>query len=193
EEKFPVDSEAKSRLPSDLRNRLKVAGGRFYQGPDPSEPRVGDVRIEFRVTRPMTVSVIAKQVGDTFEPYPTQAGKGIELIKSGTHSAEAMFAAEMEANRGLTWGLRLVGFLLMAVGIFLVVRPLAVVMDVLPFLGDLTSLALGIMATLIALGLSLVTIAIAWVFYRPLVAVGLLAVGGGLFALLIYWRRKRRV
>jgi Transmembrane protein 43 len=79
-------------------------------------------------------------------------------------------AAEKESEV-LTWVLRAAGFVLMAGGIFLVFKPLAVIADVLPFFGDLLSLGIVLFALLVALPLSLITIALGWVFYRPLVGI----------------------
>ncbi len=54
--------------------------------------------------------------------------------------------------------------------------------DVLPFLGDLVGMGTAVVALALALPLSLATIAIAWVVYRPLVGIGLIVVGvGGFF------------
>ncbi len=79
EEPVPVDAAAVDRLPETLRGRFKVAEGRFYQGKDPHEPEIGDVRIEFKVVKPTTVSLVAQQANNTFEPYHAQAGDAIEL------------------------------------------------------------------------------------------------------------------
>ncbi len=155
----------------------RVSGGVLYRGKDPGHPALGDVRIRFWVLRPTTVSVLVRQTGASFTPYQTRAGGEIDRLEMGAHSAEQMFATAQRENATLTWVLRLVGFLLLAVGIFLILRPLAVVADVLPFLGGFVTLATGLFALAVALPLALVTIALGWVFYRPLVGVSLLAVG----------------
>jgi hypothetical protein len=101
---------------------------------------------------------------------------------------------EVAQREGMThaWVMRLIGFLLLAVGVFLVLRPLAVLADVIPFAGWMVTVATALFAAAVALGLSLVTIAFGWLFYRPLLGGGLLAVGllgiGGLYLLA---RRKR--
>ncbi len=72
----------------------------------------------------------------------------------------------------------------------MLVRPLRVVADVLPFFGNLVGMASGLIMFLVAGVVSTVTIAIAWLFYRPLLGIGLLVVAGGLVALIV--RAKRR-
>jgi hypothetical protein len=166
-----------SKLSPSLRDQLKAHDGLYYQSNDPAHPDVGDVRIELTVVRPKTVSVMAQQVGSTFEAYhPKSAKHPLELLVLGTKSADEMIAAEKTTNTILTWVLRLVGFVLMALGIYLVLKPLVVLADVLPLLGNLLSMGVGLFACAIALVLSLVTIAVGWLFYRPLLG-GALLVG----------------
>jgi len=83
-----------------------------------------------------------------------------------------------DENTTLTWILRLVGFGVMAFGIYLIFKPIVVFADVIPFLGSLVSVAVAIGAGLAALCLSLITIAIGWVFYRPLIGIAILVVAG---------------
>ena len=48
-----------------------------------------------------------------------------------------MFAAARSSSSMLTWILRVVGFFMMFIGLSMVLRPLSVLADVLPFLGSL--------------------------------------------------------
>jgi hypothetical protein len=133
-------------------------------------------------------------VKNTLEPYKTQAGgeQGtIYRLEPGQVSATEMFAHE-EENTVLTWALRGLGLLLMAVGLSPVFRPVATVADVVPFLGNLLSAGAGVFAGVIALVLSRVTIAIGWLYHRPLLGVGLLAVAAALLVGLFLLGRSRR-
>ena len=95
-----------------------------------------------------------------------------------------MFTAAEAANATMTWILRLVGFIGMAIGFCMVFKPMEVVADVVPFIGNIVGLGFTIAAFGIAGAISLVTIAIAWLFYRPLIGIPLLLLGVGLFAFL---------
>lgn len=193
EQPLPLTSSAETAPKPDAAVKdYKVGPNEFYKGADPARPQVGDVRVNFREVRPGPVSVIARQVKNTFEPYHAKAGDNIEMLKPGTHSATEMFEAAQSENRQLTWILRLVGFVLMAVGIALVFRPLTVVADVIPFVGDLLGFGVAIFAAVIAFGLSLVTIALGWVFYRPVLGIGLLVVAALVVGGVIFLARKRR-
>ena len=177
-ESLPVGSD--SPLPEQLEGKAKLYDGGFYIGADPASPQVSDTRIKFKVTKPTEVSVIAKQVDSTFEPYATKAGGTIELLQTGVHTANAMIQKAQENNKILTWILRLFGFILMLFGLNMILRPLSVIADVLPILGDIVGAGTGIVSFLLASILSLITIAIAWVVYRPLLGIILLVVAYGL-------------
>jgi hypothetical protein len=100
-----------------------------------------------------------------------------------------MFEDARDANAMLTWLVRLGGFLLMFFGISMVLKPLSVLADVLPILGNIVEMGNGLVAGVIALVCSLVTIAIAWIFYRPVLAIFLLVLAaGGIFLL---WKKRQ--
>ena len=174
-----------------VKKNWKVSGETFYRGADPGNPAIGDQRIVFSQIAPTDVSLYAQQTGVTFRPFQTKAGGTLQRIEVGQHSAQVMLQHAESDNNVMTWILRLVGFFIMALGIYLVFAPLVVVADVLPFLGNILSVGVGLFAGLTAAGLSFVTIAIAWIFYRPLLAIGLLAGAAVLFGTLIYLRRSR--
>ena len=171
----------KGRLPAAVRDRADVGGGAVYIGANPAAPKVGDARVEILAVPPTEVSLIAKQVKNTFEPYDTGGGSSLFELQTGVHSAKEMFKAARKANVMQTWALRLAGFVIMGIGIAMVFNPLAVVADVLPFLGDLLRLGVAVFAFVVALALSMVTVAVAWFYFRPLYSVLLIVVAVALF------------
>jgi hypothetical protein len=177
-ESLPVGRDA-SR-PAEQKDRATLHDAGFYIGSNPTAPQIGDVRVKFRVARPTEVSVIGKQVGSTFEPYRTRAGGDIELLQTGVYTAEAMFREAQASNKSLTWILRLVGFIVMFVGLTLMLKPLSVLADVLPILGGIVGAGTGLISFLVAGLLSLITVAMAWIVYRPLLGLALIVVAVGL-------------
>jgi len=155
-----------------------TVGGALYLGEDPASPQVGDLKITFQQAEPGPVSVIAGQVGTTLEPFSIGKMGTIELLKIGTVSAATMFQQEQEGNAMLTWILRLVGFLMMLFGLLMVTNVVSVVASVIPFLGTIVGAGFGLMAFAVALPLTLTTIALAWIAYRPLIGIPLLVLAG---------------
>lgn len=153
---------------------------------------VGDVRVSFAVTRPTEVSLYGKQYGDTIEPYQTKAGDALFELRMGEMSGQEMIRQAESENTTMTWVLRLVGFVLMAVGIALVFGPLVAVADVIPFVGNLLGTGVAIFAVLIALPLTLLTIGLCWVAVRPMVGVPLVIAAALLIGGAVYLSRGRK-
>lgn len=152
-----------------------------------TEPAIGDLRISWYAVVPHEVSIVARQTGKTFSAYPV-GSESILLIADSVQSAEAMFQSAQSANSAMTWFLRIAGLVMMYVGLSCVLRPLSVLMDVIPFLGDLIGAGISLISFLIALPCTLVTIAVAWIYYRPLLGIGLLVVAA---ALIVFLFRKK--
>ena len=137
------------------------------------------------------ISVIGRQVGSTFSPYQTQAGDALLMVDNGTVPADKMFADAVSANTVVTWILRIAGILLLAIGFALLMAPLGVLADVIPFVGSLVRMGTGLIAFLLAILVGTVTIAVAWFWYRPLLAIGILVVGALIAAAITYVGRSR--
>ena len=153
------------------------------------EPQIGDVRVWFTATPVTTVSLLSQQTGETFQPFETHYGTTIHTLKNGTYSADEMIAQAEAANRALTWVLRAVGTFAMFLGLVLILRPLAVIADVLPIAGSLVGFGSAIVAGLLTIAGSMTVIGVAWVFYRPVLGVSLLVVAGG--ALFLLFKRGK--
>lgn len=172
--------DASQTLPDNLWGRARWEGNTLYIGRNPQAPEIGDTRVDFQVVKPQTVSVIAKQYQGHLEPYQTSVGRSLEMLQAGVKSSEAMFQQAHAENKVLTWILRFVGALCFFIGISMILKPLSVVLDVLPFLGNVAEAGTGLVAFVLALALTLITVAIAWFYYRPLLAVILIVVAVGL-------------
>jgi Transmembrane protein 43 len=182
-----LQAPAPAELPAEIAGKkLHKDGSGFYLGADPATPAIGDMRVSHEAAPPGTVSVIAVQKGNTFEPFTAKAGGTIEMLSTGTVTAEAMFAEAHASNRILTWALRFLGVVLMFIGFSLLFRPLSVLADVVPFIGNIVGVGTGFVAFLLSVPLSILTISVAWVVYRPLIGVPLAIVAVVGFVFLIY-------
>jgi hypothetical protein len=188
-EPLPVTRAEFDALPDSLKSRFKLEGSLLYDGADPQSPAVGDTKVEFAIVPSQSVSLLAEQKGDSFGPYQTQAGNSIERLELGNIPADQMFAHAEAENKVLTWILRLVGFILMTVGIMIVLGPLKVFADVLPFIGSIVGMGTGFFALGVSIVLSPIVIGVAWLAYRPILGAGCLA--GSLALLFVVTRLGR--
>ena len=91
-----------------------------------------------------------------------------------------MFKHGQDENRVMTWILRALGLLMMFIGFRVAMSLLEVIADVVPFIGNIIGAGASLIALVCTLTLAPVIIAVAWLFYRPLVAIIALAVGAAL-------------
>lgn len=150
-----------------------ISGGRIYLGANTASPQIGDQRIGYELAPLGPISVIGLQQGEGFSRYQTQAGDALLMVDRGTVPAADMFAAAESANTVITWILRAAGLLLLAMGFALIMGPVGVLLDVLPFLGSIARMGTGLVAFVLAILVGGVVIAFAWFWYRPLLAVGI--------------------
>ncbi|HHJ20251.1 MAG TPA: hypothetical protein ENJ84_10590 [Gammaproteobacteria bacterium] len=183
-EKFPLTD--KNKLKKKIAGKSRIEDGQLYLG-SKAHNEVGDLRVQMQVVYPTDVSIISAQAGNSFKPYQTKVGKNISMLSMGIKPATDMFASAEAANQTLTWMLRGVGLLVMFFGLKLMVKIFSVLADVVPLFGNIIGGGTSIIAFLVALVLSLITISVAWMFYRPLLSGGLLAV-----SLLVFWLIQSR-
>ena len=172
-EPYPLP-DVPAELASDTAN---IVEGVFHTH-DANGPQIGDERVSFSLAKPGDVSVMAVQTGNTFEAFQAKNGKTRFLLCEGLLSADEVIAVEEQKAKFLRWALRIGGFILMTLGFSLVFKPLSVLADVIPFLGNLVGAASGIIAAMLAAGISLIIIAISWITFRPLIAVPILLIAG---------------
>ncbi len=183
---------APGALPAAMPDRyVHAQGSTLYLGKDPNAPEVGDIRVSFTQIPPADVSIIAQVIGDTFEEFTASNGYTFSRLEMGTVSTEKMFAGAESDNAMMAWVLRVVGALVVIGGLGAVLRPLSVIADVLPILGDIVGAGTGLVAFLIGLAWSLLVIAVAWLRFRPVLAGSLLA-GALVLVGLVYVKGHRR-
>lgn len=171
--------------------RVTVAENRIYLGFNSTNPAIGDYRVSYRVAPLGVASVIGEQQNGGFVPYQTMAGDQLLMVDDGAVPADKMFADAQSANTVITWVLRVVGLVFLAVGFSMLMAPLGVLADVIPPLGSLTRMGTGLVGILLAVVVGFVTIAIAWFWYRPVLSLIIIGIGAAIAAALWFFGRGR--
>lgn len=176
-------------LPSGLDPSYARFSDGFYrassEGASLGSPKVGDIKVTFEVTPVCAISLAGAKVGSTITGYQTKSGE-VLLQRNGNLTKEELFTAARRDNTKITWLIRLAGLLMFFFGLKLLVGPLEVLADIIPFIGNIFEKITGFIAFLIALVLTLITVGIAWVVVRPLIGIPLLVAA----VLLIVWIKK---
>ena len=154
------------------------AGNILYYGRVPGSPEVGDVRVTFEKVVPAKVTVMAVVDGDSFKPFKAKNGKRFQTLVMGKKSGDEIIEAEKEANSALLWILRIVGILMVIGGLKGIFGFIETILKVVPFIAGIFGWGVGIVCTVIGVVWSLIVIAIAWLFYRPLLGISLLVLAG---------------
>lgn len=191
-EPLPYPQELLAALPAALQGRARLSADGLYLGQNPDQPQIGDLRIRFSAIKPQTVSVIAQQSGNQLIGWTARTGEVFERLAMGQQSSDQMLASAEKDVKVRTWLLRLAGFVLMFIGLSMVFKPLSVLADVVPFIGNLAEFGLGLVAGLVAISLSATTIAVAWLFYRPLISIPLLLLAIGAVVLVVTKMRSKQ-
>ena len=122
--------------------------------------------------------------------------KKIKILKNfaknltdGSVSADSMFESEHKSNKMMAWVLRLLGILLIYLGFKNIFDILVTLLKVLPFLSNIANMGVNLVCGVLAFVIGLVVIAIAWIVYRPVLGIILLAAAG---ALIFFLAKKNK-
>ncbi|MBR6202075.1 MAG: TMEM43 family protein [Bacteroidaceae bacterium] len=166
-------------------------GNVLYYGRTANAPEIGDVRITFEKVVPAKVTVVSQVEGNTFKPYTASNKKKFQTLRMGKKSIDEIFEEENEANSMWTWVLRIVGILLVISGFKGLFGFLETVLKVVPFLSSIFAFGVGIICTIVGIVYSLIVIALAWIFYRPVLGIIILLVAGFLIWVFAFNGKKK--
>ena len=157
---------------------IHQASNVLYFGRVPGSPEVGDVRITFEKVVPAKVTVMAVVDGDTFKPFKAKNGKRFQTLVMGKKTGDEIIEDAQDANSMWTWALRILGVLMVIGGLKGIFGFVETILKVVPFIAGIFGWGIGLVCSIIGIAWSLIVIAIAWLFYRPLLGISLLVLAG---------------
>ena len=190
DEDLPIDIQISEQQKAEWEKKLQLAtktsaenihisDNEVYFGADPSSPAIGDVRVTVTYTPPgVDISLMAQVQDNTFTEFTAKNGIGFWSVENGVVSAAQMFENKVASNLMMTWILRALGMILILIGLKMMFSLLPALLNVLPFLGRIVSAGVGLVCIVFGLVWSFLIIGIAWLFYRPLIAIIFLLIAG---------------
>ena len=157
---------------------VHIANNILYFGRVPGSPEVGDVRVTFEKVVPAKVTVMAVVDGDTFKPFKAKNGKRFERLVMGKKSGDEIIEDAKTENNIMLWIFRIVGIMMVIGGLKGIFGFIEMILKVVPFIAGIFGWGVGIVCTVIGVAWSLIIIALAWLFYRPLLGIALLLLAG---------------
>jgi hypothetical protein len=170
---------------------VKADGTTIYVSQNRQNPAIGDLRISFSREDISEASFVGAQKGTDIAGYKASNGRELFLSAAGNVEAPQMFEAAQSENALITWLIRGGGLLGMFIGFVMMLSILSIIADVIPFIGSIVGFGTSVIAAILTLILGPLVIAIAWIAYRPVLAIAIAAIGILLAAGLIYLRRNR--
>ena len=157
---------------------IHQASNVLYFGRVPGSPEVGDVRVTFEKVVPAKVTVMAVVDGDSFKPFKAKNGKRFERLVMGKKTGDEIIEDAQQENNMWTWALRIIGILMVIGGLKGIFGFVETILKVVPFIAGIFGWGIGLICTVVGVVWSLIIIAIAWLFYRPLLGISLLVLAG---------------
>jgi hypothetical protein len=183
-------------LPEEIFNTCAVDGDYLYwaesQTPDAQSPEVGDLRIKVRVVKPTVVSLVAgvDQSGTSLGDFEVSNGESMRKLYVGEFSAVEVFEKMRSENSMWAWIFRGLGFFLSFIGFCMILGIFGAFASVIPFFGSLTRSLTGFVSFLLAIVTTAMTIAVAWIAVRPLIAIPLII--ASVLAAVMIWRTSKK-
>lgn len=165
-----------SHLPANLQASFRVQGDMLTTSAGGDRPRLGDLRVQWRVHPLQTITVIARADGNRLVPA-AGPGKGFE-IQLGERSLTDVFP-DLPLPPSGVWAWRVLALVLTCLGAWLVLRRWLATRTAVPVALAAGVAALGVLAGIMWVATSVMVAVIAWI-------IAILAGSGGAFC----WRRS---
>jgi hypothetical protein len=188
-ENTPISLSTRNAIPD---WEIELIGNKYlYRGEGSYDnPVVGDIRISFTaVLAGQKVTLFGKMNGSYIEPYYYKGKDRLYRVLSGTRE-EAVVRLKTE-HKVTGWILRIVGFVLMWIGLTLFFGPISAVLDILPFLGGVSRSLVAVFTFIVALCLSVVTIVVSMIFHNTIALIVLILLVATTFAIYLFRKKKK--
>lgn len=188
---FPVNQPVNltaAQIPAESKNKLNGSYLFFGTG-SLGSPEIGDLRLSYQALNKNIQATVFGDLGSGNQLTPHQGPKNVTFYRLFPGTRDQAIANLANRHKLITWGLRFGGFLLMWIGLNLVVEPLGVVLDIIPFLGDLTRTATGFATFIVAAILSGLTIIVSMILHSPI----MIFLALGLCGFIVYrWTKRKK-
>ncbi|CAJ1341074.1 unnamed protein product [Effrenium voratum] len=160
---------------------------------------IGDMRVVIKGTdwSNTAVTVLGKNSGGTIQVWTAPdswlcSGYSLLDLRMGSLEISAVFDAMRAESNGMTWILRIVGFVLAWLAFCLLGGPLEVAADCIPCvgpcLGDMVSAIVCCVSCVPATACTLGVVGVVWVAMRPLVGIPLMLIFMATMVAMIVWK-----
>jgi len=183
-----------SLSPSNLEDNMTVISNKIFISANGkstlSKPQIGDYKVDYTYTPSTTYTVLGMKSGNEIVKFETKNGDLAE-VSYGKLNKEELKKEKDDANKLLTYGLRIGLTIGIILANMLTISPITSLLGHIPLAGNLFNKGIGFLGAILGISWSLLVIAAGWFVYRPIVSIILFAIIIGLFVILIMSKREK--
>jgi hypothetical protein len=172
-----IDGSGLAAARRTMGERTIVSDGGYFLGSNPSSPRVGNIRVTYKIAQEGPASFVGVQQPQGIFTYTATNGTKFLLASTGIKTSADLYQAAHQENRIITWILRVVGMVFLLIGFAMLFSPVTLLASYVPILGSIVSGGIFLIALIATLIVGPLVIAIAWFWYRPLLSLIIIGVG----------------
>jgi len=177
-----------------LTNNETVVDNMIYRANNGSadNPKLGDIRIRYIAIKASDKGLLlARFNNNQFEPFLTKKGSQLYRFFAGVESqSEAVKILNSEYKASL-WLLRIVGFIMMFIGLLLIGNPVTTLISVIPIFAKIGRNIYAILALIISLVLTSLTVIIAMIFNNVYLAIATVVILILIVVLVLQSKKKK--
>jgi uncharacterized membrane protein (DUF485 family) len=148
----------------------------IYMGQNPASPQPGDIRISYKALRSSDKGILFGEAEEgKITKYKTKKGNELFRYFADANSKNQAVDILDKEHRVISWILRIVGFLLMFIGLMAMSGPITKFLSVIPVFAKISNFVFGIAAFIISLVLTALTIALSILLHNFLWAMLIVA------------------
>ena len=140
-------------------------------------PKIGDIRISYSVVKNDVEGIaFGKKDNNSLSSYTTEKGNELYRFFGETTTKDGAVNLLDTEHKTTTWIFRLIGWLLMFIGLLLISGPVSNVLSVIPIFSKFSRLIFGLIALVVSLVFSALTIIISVVLHNFWAAIIIIAI-----------------
>ena len=168
---------------------FKIYNGFYFTGNDYDNPKIGDQKLSYSyIPSGIKLSIIAKQSGNHLENMNSKYGD-FSIVMNGEKDLKTMISDYKKNLTNNTWLIRGISLLFLFLGLNLIIQPIVNLGNTIPILGELTQMAAFASTLIITIALGTLIISLAWLLFRPEIAIPLIIIS--ILTIISLKKRKR--
>ncbi|GEM_PF-638601 len=161
------------------------------EGISPTSARLGDYRISYLVIDSSDIGILLGAAdGDSISAFITPKEHQLYRFFAGAGSLSEAVQILTQEHKTVTWILRLVGFLMMFLGLIAMTGPITKFLSVVPVFSKISGFIFGVIAFFVSLVLTTVIVVISMVLHNFFLALGVAAILIAVAVILIVRKRS---